>query len=494
MSLSAALNTAVIGLQTLQSQTRLVSGNVSNAQNPDYSRKVASITTFAANGLPGASLIASVTRVAAPELQQDLLKSAADYGRLEQQLDYAKSLAEIMDATNVTGAQPTLVAMMTRFEETWKQLEATPENNDLKAQVVQRGVEMTTEIRRLNGLQSELQNRAQQNLREDVYEINASTVEIAKLNNKIAAQNASGAPIGDLEDLRDAEIAKLADKVGLRTIQNDRGEVFVYTEGGVQLVGTTPQQFEYQATAVAPATPGIYLLNSTLDVTGGFLDGSIRASIDYLDTTAVGLASTDPNVATLQKFFNQLDSFARNLADVVNEAYDSTGVNVFFDFIAPATAGQEAGFIQVEAGLQGTPSTLDATTAGDVQQAMRNRSLYANEIQRTTTAAAGAIAGPPASYAVTADPNGLAIANVNIFGLINGILAYTARTADVNAENRDTAERLGHSLDQKLRNLTGVNIDDELAQLQLLQNNYAALANVMNTVTQMFDQLVNIGR
>lgn len=490
MSLSAALNTAVFGLQTLQNQTRIVSGNVSNAQNPNYSRKVTTLTTPIAEGLPQAPLIASVTRVAAPELMQDVLKANADFGRLEKQLAYAKELAETLDATNTTGGQPTLLAMMTRFEDTWKQLEATPEDNDLKAQVILRGNELTTEIRRLAGLQAELQNRAQQSLRDDVEAINLAAIEIAKLNNKISAQNASGAPIGDLEDLRDAEIAKIADKVGIRTILNDRGEVFVYTEGGVQIVGTAAQQFQYNSTAVAPATPGIYLANSTIDVTAGFLDGSVRASINYLDTTTVGLTNPDPNVAVLQKFFNQLDSFASNLAAVVNEAYDPTNAVAFFTFIAPATPGLEGGFIQVNTALQATPANLDATAAGRVQQAMRNQTLTANQIQRTTAAAAT----PTYPQAVTVDPNGLVISNVNIFGLMNGILAYAARATAVNEAGRDTAERQAHTLDQKVRNLTGVNIDDELAQLQVLQNNYAALANVMNTVTKMFDELVAIGR
>jgi len=490
MSLSAALNTAVYGLQTLQNQTRIVSGNVANAQNPNYSRKVTALTTPIAGGLPQAPLIASITRVAAPELTQDLLKATGDFGRLEQQLAYAKELAETLDATNTTGAQPTLLAMMTRFEDSWKQLEATPENNDLKAQVILRGNELTAEIRRLNGLQSELQNRAQQNIRDNIDSINLSAIEIAKLNNQISAQKSSGAPIGDLEDLRDSEIAKLADKVGVRTILNDRGEVFVYTDGGVQIVGTAAQQFQYNTTAVPPATPGIYLAGSTQDVTAGFRNGSVRASIDYLDTTTVGVASSDPNVASLQKFFNQLDSFASNLAAVVNEAYDPTNATQFFTFIAPATPGQEAGFIQVDVALQGTPANLDATVAGTVQQAMRNQTLTANQIQRTTAAAAT----PTFPQAVTVDPNGLVIANVNIYGLLNGVLAYAARATAVNESNRDTAERVQHTIDQKVRNLTGVNIDDELAQLQVLQNNYAALANVMNTVTKMFDELVNIGR
>lgn len=471
MSLGAALNTAVIGLSTLQQQTRLVSGNVANAQNPNYSRKVASLTTPVAEGLPQAALVSSITRIIAPEIQQDVYKQNAAYGGLEAQLGYARELAETLDATNTTGGQPTLLQMLTRFEDAWKQLEATPEDNDLRNQVVLRGNELTAEIRRLNGLQSELLTRAQENIQGDLDKINLVTVEIAKLNTQIASQKAGGAPTGDLEDLRDAQVAELATRVGIRTIENDRGELFVYTEGGVQLVGVVAQQFSYNTTTnEITTTSGSTALNT------GFLTGSVRASLDYLDDSAAALADSDPNVGMLQKYFNQLDSFAANLVTVVNNAYDDPGTGAVEQFFATPTANAEAGDIAVLAALQTTPSNLNADRAGAVQQAMRNTTLTAANINRA------------------ADRNGLAIANVNIFGVANGVLAYHARTAADNEANRDTAERLQHALDQKLRNLTGVNIDDELAQLQLLTNNYGALANVMNSITEMFDQLVNIGR
>lgn len=471
MSLSASLTTAVTGLQTLQNQTRIVSGNVSNAQNPTYTRKIANLTTPAAEGYPQGPLISSVTRVVATEIQQDLYKSTADLGRLETQLDYSRQLAEVLDATVITGAQPVVLTLLSRFEDAWKQLEATPESTDLRSEVVRRGVELTTEIRRLNGLQSELQNRAGENLTLAVQEINAATVEIASLNNKIASQKATGAPIGDLEDLRDGEIARLADKVGIRTLHTDRGEIFVYTEGGVQLVGTTAQELEYDA-----GTNEITYAGSTQVLNDGFLNGSIRASLDYLDTSTTGLADPEPNVAMLQKFFNQLDSFAANLVTVINNAYDDPATGAVEQFFATPTANGEAGDIAVLAALQTTPANVDSSRAGDVQQAMRNTLRTAAQINRA------------------ADPNGLAIGSVNIFGIGNALMAYHARNAANNETNRDTAERLEHVLDQKLRNLTGVNIDDELAQLQVLQNNYAALANVLNSITQMFDTLVNIGR
>ena len=52
MSLSAALNSSLSSLLTLQQQTRLVSANVANAQQQDYTRKNVNLNTPAIQGLP----------------------------------------------------------------------------------------------------------------------------------------------------------------------------------------------------------------------------------------------------------------------------------------------------------------------------------------------------------------------------------------------------------------------------------------------------------
>ncbi|WP_298725679.1 flagellar hook-associated protein FlgK [uncultured Ferrovibrio sp.] len=488
MSLSAALNTAVIGLTTLQQQTRIVSGNISNAQNENYSRKIANLTTPVADGLPQAALIASITRVVAPEVRADLYKQAGEYGKTSTQLQYARDLAEILDATVTTGEQPTLMASMTRFENAWKALEATPEDMELRNQVILRAEELTAEIRRLYNTRSTLETRARQNIQADIQTINEAAAEIAKLNTQVALQKASGGITGDFEDLRDQQIAKIAERVGIRTLTNDRGEVFVYTNEGVQIVGSIAQEFTYD-----PSTGNLTVRGGTQPLNSGFKGGSIQASLDYIEpitlitptpappatAAQVSNISSDPNVQTLAKFFNQLDAFAANLVQVVNTAYGG-------NFFNTPTPGAEGGDIMVEE----TAATLNPAAAGAVQQAMRmpDALLRDYEVNPDYLPAGGLPAGR------VLDPNGLKVANINIFGLASAILSYHARNAADTEVRMDTAERQHHALDQKLRNLTGVNIDDELAQLQLLTTNYAALANVMNTITEMFDQLVNIGR
>ncbi|WP_341895458.1 flagellar hook-associated protein FlgK [Ferrovibrio terrae] len=461
MSLTAALNTAVTGLATIQTQTSVVSANIANAQNANYTRKTVQLTTPTAGGEPQAALVAAVVRAASPELLQDFYAATADYNQLSTAADRSRALAEALGADDTSGGQTTLESMMTNFEEAVKSLEATPEDASLKALVVQRGQELSAEIRRMAGLRSSLQTQAYDDISTGLDTLNEASKNIAKLNAQIVSQKAAGYPTGDLEDLRDAEVTKMAGLVGVRTVTSDTGVMTVYTEAGTQLAGSTAQNFSYNAT-----TNTISNGNGD-DVTAGFRSGSLRANVDYLDTSAAAQASSDGNVGTLEKFFNQLDSLAQNIADVVNTAY---GSNIF-----NYTAGDAAGTLEIDGSFVADPTTLDASLMGDIQQAMRNTTLTAAQVNP-----AGA-------------PNGLSISSVNIFGLASGVMAYNAKQTSENEANRDTAESLQAAIEQKFRNLTGVNVDDELAQLTMLQNNYAALAQIMNAIKEMFDQVIAIG-
>ncbi len=462
MSLTAALNTTLMGLSTIQVQTGVVSGNIANAQNPNYTRKITHLTTPAVGGDPMAAVVAVIVRAAAPQVMQDYYGATADYARLSTTADQARRLAEALGIDTTDGGQTPLQTRLTSFEDAVKRLEATPEDVTLKALVVQRGKELAKEVNRLAGQRNTLQTLAQDDIRIGLDTLNEATKGIADLNTKIVSQKAAGMPTGDLEDLRDAEVAKIAGLVGVRTVVAENGMMSLYTDAGVQLVGVTAQSFSYDSTTGS-------ISNSRGDnVTAGFSQGSLRASLQYLDGSVGALTSSDGNIGAMEKFFNQLDSMARNIADVVNAAYGSNLFNY--------TAGDAAATLAIDGSFTADPNTLDAARMGEVQQAMRNTTLTAAQIN-------------PAG-----EPNGLSTANVNIFGLVSGVMAYHARQVSDNDAARDAAENLQASVEQKFRNLTGVNVDDELAQLTMLQNNYAALAQVMNAITEMFDEVISIGR
>ena len=103
MSLSAALNSSLSSLLTLQQQTRVVSANVANAQSQDYTKKTANLVTPAIQGLPAGVQIQSVTRTVNATLQNDLLGRTATAARLEVVRNRQAQLSASVDLFKALG-------------------------------------------------------------------------------------------------------------------------------------------------------------------------------------------------------------------------------------------------------------------------------------------------------------------------------------------------------------------------------------------------------
>jgi flagellar hook-associated protein 1 FlgK len=91
---------------------------------------------------------------------------------------------------------------------------------------------------------------------------------------------------------------------------------------------------------------------------------------------------------------------------------------------------------------------------------------------------------------------GIGAANAPFTGSIGD---YLQRVVDFQAEQSARAERdlagkelMRDSLQTKMQESTGVNIDQELSELLVLQNAYAANARVLSTVDELLNILLNI--
>ena len=62
--------------------------------------------------------------------------------------------------------------------------------------------------------------------------------------------------------------------------------------------------------------------------------------------------------------------------------------------------------------------------------------------------------------------------------------------ADAAAQLADGQDVVLNTLQEKMSSTSGVNIDEEMAHLLLLQNSYSANARVMSTVNEMYKTLM----
>ena len=153
---------------------------------------------------------------------------------------------------------------------------------------------------------------------------------------------------------------------------------------------------------------------------------------------------------------------------------------------AITAAGQQsvglAARIRVNSQLVGDPSKLvqyTATTAsGDTkrpdfiyQQLTAGKSLYP----------------PSTGFGTSVTPFQATLSNFS-----QQIASAQGQAADTAKQIADGQDVVLSTLQQKFNTQSGVNIDEEMAQLLSLQNAYAANARVMSTVKQMFDALLQV--
>lgn len=94
-----------------------------------------------------------------------------------------------------------------------------------------------------------------------------------------------------------------------------------------------------------------------------------------------------------------------------------------------------------------------------------------------------------ATRAIIADPEGR---RANLASMVRDRLAEAAgANADAQARRAESAA-VQDALAQQFASLSGVNVDEEMAQLILLQNAYAASARVLSTIGDLFQRLLQI--
>ena len=260
----------------------------------------------------------------------------------------------------------------------------------------------------------------------------------------------------------------------------------------------------FTTTTGSPATFASAYNNST---------GSLRISASSLTTVQPGVSTPQMSTVSLKgslvegdvfevtvngKTFSytatqndtNLDQIAQKLTSLIN-ADTTLGV----------TAINGTGSLQLVASNTNTPFTVVTSTNGQLPEL--SQSFFVNADRYTFTVNKDLLAGTQqlkknsAPDVVTAlnsnDRNfiavGLSLTNVSYKGLMSGIIGTSSTNAKVVSDNAKLNADTLQMTEQRYQQDTGVNLDEELANLQLLQNAYAASARLITVVQTLFDTL-----
>lgn len=483
MSLSSALLTAKSSLAATSKQTSVVSRNVAGVNDPDYSRRTASLVSG-----PYGSLYVNINRSADAALFNRYIQSnsaASSSSILAGGLD---RLSSLYSADNYSSSPSALIGDLRDALQTFA---ASPSNSTVGNSVVSIAESLSNALNDGTKQIQSLRNDADNEIADSVANINDVLAKFEKVNQQILSGTRAGTDVADFLDQRDSLLKQLSGEIGITTMMRGDNDMVIFAENGVTLFETSARKISFEpsnglsagAVGNAVLVDGVPLSHDTFDQPFG--TGRLSGLLQLRDQIA-------------PQYQMQLDEIARGLVNMFAESDQSgaggaNATGLFSWSGSPATPG--AGF---SSGLAGTIKVSSAFIASEGGSSLLLRDGGANGANykyNTDNAAGFSDRLRALNEAFSGSMNFTGSTGLNS---TSSLIDYSASSIGWLEGKRQAAntsfsynQTVAVQADQALSNANGVNIDTEMALLLDLEHSYQASSRVLTTINAMLDDLLN---
>lgn len=456
------MNVGVSGLRAAQVALLTTSHNISNATTPGYNRQQAiqSASTPLANsdGFIGRGVqITTVQRIYNQHLVSQSLQAQSQSSQLDSHYNEIKQIDNLL-ADTTSGLTPALH----NFFNAAQDVASNPASISSRQAMLSNAEALTARFQQMDQRLSEMREGVNSQITGSVTEINSLAQQIAGLNMNIQAveSSANGQPANDLLDQRDALVRDLSRIINVDVVRQNNGHYNVFIGNGQSLVvgssamtlKAVPSSSDPQRLVVAMDQQGGEIVLPEHQLQGGSLGGLLAFRSETLDSVQ-----------------NSFDQLAWGIADTFNDRH---------------VQGLD---------LQGD-SDVDFFTVSDPDHAARNIRVAISDPAK--------IAAADGDGGVTNNRNALKLAGLQTENILpDGTSyqsAYARLVSQVGNKTRElevtskAQESMLNQTDQALQSLSGVNLEEEAANLLRYQQMFQASSKVIEIGNSLFDSLLRI--
>lgn len=382
MSLNSIMHIATSGMNTAQTQLRVVSDNVSNVNTPGYIRKVADQQSWASQGAGAGVEIARIRLATDRFLQAASLNAGADAGR--QAVRY-ELYNHIQSQFGDPGADTGFFAQIDKIFSAFSTSAENATSGPLRQDAIWKTQAMFAEAARVAKEIQSTREEADGRLRTAVDKVNGLVDQIEKLNVDIAKANVVGTDSTGAQTAQAALINELSELMDVRITTRSVGGVEVRTGTGILLAGQGASKLEYQrAGAVSAETVFNQIMitepnGQRRPLTEGLSSGEIKGLLELRDVDAPAAAE-------------RLGELMTRLADELNRAHNASSAVPPPAVLNGRNVGQS-----LETALTGFTGTTTITTV-DAQGVIQNS---AQIVFSGGTMTINGVAATPATFLAT---------------------------------------------------------------------------------------------
>jgi len=346
MGLSQALSTAMSGLRATQASLALVSSNVANAETPGYVKKTLNQVAGTTGEFGSSVLINGVNRQLDQYLQTQLRteNSGASYADIR-----STYLANLQNVYGNPGESGTIEDSFNKLLTALQGLSTSPDSQSARIGAVGAAQAMAQQLNATTQAIQNLRANAEAGINDSVTTANNAMAQIAAINVKLQNNGQTDASTAALLDQRDQYIDQLSQLMDIRTVTNNLNQVSVFTNSGVQLVGTEAAKLSFNAQGtMTPNT--LYNTDPTKSNVGTItINFPHGGSYDMVSTNSIRsgkiAAYLELRDKTLVQAQAQVDQFAASMSSALSDkTTDGTA--------APPSVAPAAGFDLDLTGLQ----------------------------------------------------------------------------------------------------------------------------------------------
>jgi len=485
MSISSALSSALTGLKATSRQAEVVASNVANASTPGYGRRGVSLSASVLGGTGQGVMVRGVTRQIDQFLINDRRGAQASAGERDTRASFLRQMEGIVGQPSDPASLSARVAALDRA---LMEAASRPES----------GARLTTAVDAarqlafgLNGASNAIQDaraRADGAIGKAVGDLNSALSQVQVLNTQIRSSTGAGQDISALLDQRQQIVDRISGLVPLREVARDNNQIALMTTGGAVLLDGQASQFGF--TAVNTVVPEMTLASgglSGLTLNGRPMATSGEASLLRGGQLAGLFAVRDDLAVTGQA---RLDGMARDMV----ERFSALGLDLT---VAPGDLGlfTDAGAAFDPLDEVGLSARIAVNAMVDPQAggaAFRLRDGLGAVSPGATGNSALLVALTDALS--TARPTVSSVfpaANRSLAGLTADLLSASS-SERLNAETEEAFTSARFVALDEMEKAGGVDTDQELQSLLVIEKAYAANAKVLKTVDDMLNTLLGL--
>jgi flagellar hook-associated protein 1 FlgK len=551
------LSIAQSGLHAAQAGINTTGQNIANVSTPGYSRQVVEQqpSPSVQYGLTSVGQGTNVTGI--NRIYSEFLALQANTARTTSS-QLATQSAEMQPINNLlTDSSSGLSTAVLDFFNKLQDLSSKPSDTATRQTVISASQNLVARFNDAQKQLTNVNGGLNIQIKDSVAKINEAASQIASLNQQIAVSQTSrgGSNVNGLLDQRDQVVANLSKQVKL-TVNEQDGNYNVMIGNGVPLVlAFNTYKLETVASKTDPTRLNVsYTPNggAEVDVTDVLLGGSLGGIVDFRKNIL------NPTQNTIGQIILAITSDINAVNRNGLKASGVQGTNIFTQpasLATPYKTNTGTGGISIAITntnlLTNSDYILEKTGAGDSYKLTRvsdGADVYSNSALATITNAgfslsisAGAVStgdqfllrptySGANSYSVTATINDLATAgagatqaspavapapgdNSNVLAMLSkqtalvmggGLSTYQdtlggliSTVGNKSAELKATsayAEQWQQSSSVAMENYSGINLEEEAANLLRYQQAYQASGTVLQMARQMFDSILGIMR